>query len=43
VTLRPPFTYLLIFDWVFGFLTGMVLFVICNLAGAAQRVSDYFG
>ena len=38
VTVWPLFTYLLIFDWLFGFVTGMVLFVICNLAGAPTGV-----
>jgi hypothetical protein len=38
VTVRPLFTYLLIFDWLLGFVTGMVLFVICNLAGAPTGV-----
>jgi hypothetical protein len=34
VTLRPLFTYLMIFDLIIGFLWGMLLFLITNLAGA---------
>jgi hypothetical protein len=38
VTLRPLFTYLMIFDLIIGFLWGMFLFVITNLAGAPTFV-----
>ena len=34
VTLRPLFTYLMIFDLLIGFLWGMLLFLVTNLAGA---------
>src|ERR1700759_4781559 len=38
VTLRPLFTYLMIFDLIIGFLWGMLLFLITNLAGAPTAV-----
>jgi hypothetical protein len=38
VTLRPLFTYLVIFDLIIGFVWGMVLFLITNLAGAPRAV-----
>lgn len=38
VTLRPLVTYLIIFDLTFGFLTGMVLLLICGLLGAPAAV-----
>lgn len=38
VTLRPLFTYLMIFDLLIGFLWGMLLFLITNLAGAPKAV-----
>jgi hypothetical protein len=38
VTLRPPFTYLMIFDLLIGFLWGMLLFLVTNLAGAPKAV-----
>ena len=42
VTLWPVFTYRLIFDWLLGFVTWMVLFLILNLShlpGAVQALS----
>jgi len=36
VTLRPLFTYLIIFDALLGFLTWMFLFLILNLSGAPK-------
>jgi hypothetical protein len=38
VTLRPLFTYLMIFDLLIGFLWGMLLFLVTNLAGAPKAV-----
>jgi hypothetical protein len=38
VTLRPLFTYLMIFDLIIGFLWGMLLFLITSLAGAPTVV-----
>ena len=38
VTLRPLFTYLMIFDLIIGFLWGMLLFLVTNLAGAPTAV-----
>ena len=38
VTLWPLLTYLVIFDWLLGFVSGMVLFLIGNLAGAPKAV-----
>ena len=38
VTLRPLFTYLMIFDLILGFVWGMLLFLITNLAGAPKAV-----
>ena len=38
VTLRPLFTYLMIFNLLIGFLWGMLLFLITNLAGAPKAV-----
>jgi hypothetical protein len=38
VTLRPLVTYLIIFDLTFGFLTAMVLLLICGLLGAPAAV-----
>ena len=40
VTLRPLFTYLMIFDLIIGFLWGMLLFLITNLAGAPTAVDS---
>lgn len=38
MTLRPLFTYLMIFDLIIGFLWGMLFFLITNLAGAPTAV-----
>jgi hypothetical protein len=38
VTLRPLVTYLIIFDLIMGFITGMVLLLICRLLGAPTGV-----
>ena len=38
VALRPLFTYLMIFDLILGFVWGMLLFLITNLAGAPKAV-----
>lgn len=38
VTLRPLVTYLIIFDLLLGFITGIVLLVICRAAGAPTGV-----
>jgi len=38
VTLRPLFTYLMIFDLIIGFLCGILLFLITHLAGAPIAV-----
>jgi hypothetical protein len=36
VTLRPIFTYLMIFDALLGFLTWLFLFLILNLSGVPE-------